>query len=303
MHPLANNIGCGLGPRSERATGTPHAGVTTMGRILVKNGHILTLDDSLTEFEDGYLIIRDDRIEAAGPSYDGPEDQFDTVIDAHEKLITPGFICAHDHASNYLAAPRSADGPYNRPYAFIWRIMSFCTGWTERDLYINNLVGALRYLKSGVTTILDLYPPFNFGPEFVDWMARAYDASGLRSVLALGLFDEPERAFNVIPPGPHNEVMALLGDYVRPRPLEQIRETLEWSIRTHHLQDGRTSIMLAPRHTFGCSDALHHLIGDLSDSVRRWDAYSSPRIPGRHGEGPGAIREAGPSAPGRSRCP
>ncbi len=96
-------------------------------------------------------------------------------------------------------------------------------------------------------------------------MARAYDASGLRSVLALGLFDEPERAFNVIPPGPHNEVMALLGDYVRPRPLEQIRETLEWSIRTHHLQDGRTSIMLAPRHTFGCSDALHHLIGDLSD--------------------------------------
>jgi cytosine/adenosine deaminase-related metal-dependent hydrolase len=241
-----------------------------MSRTLIKNGHILTLDDSLSEFEKGYLIIRDDRIEALGAFFDGPEDSFDSVFDAGNKLITPGFISGHDHASNYLAAPRGADGPYTnaitgRRYAFIWRLMAFNTGWTERELYINNLVGTMQYIGSGVTTALDFYPPFNFDSEYVDWIVKAYQTSGMRTVLALGLFDEPESGVNVAPPGPKEEVMALLGDYVKARPLEQIREILEWAIRTHHRKHPLINIMLAPRHNSACSEALHRLIGELSD--------------------------------------
>ncbi len=80
--------------------------------LLIKNAHILTMEDA--EFENGYIVIKDEKIHSVGAMDDLKEDEtvFDEVYDAEGAYALPGFIDAHCHIGlwAYGHGSESSDG-------------------------------------------------------------------------------------------------------------------------------------------------------------------------------------------------
>lgn len=81
-----------------------------MGRIIIKNTTVLTLDDQDSFFYPGYVEIRNDRIWQLGPwtegaalgDYDGETE----VVDGTDKLVMPGMVDLHFHTSIAKVGPQ-----------------------------------------------------------------------------------------------------------------------------------------------------------------------------------------------------
>lgn len=74
-----------------------------MGRIVIKNATVLTLDSQDSFFFPGYVEIRDDRIWKVGQwsdDIDLNENDGDTlVIEGRDRLVMPGMVDLHFHTS------------------------------------------------------------------------------------------------------------------------------------------------------------------------------------------------------------
>lgn len=116
--------------------------------LLIKNAHILTMED--TEFENGYIIVKDEKIHALGAMEDLKESEtaFDEIYDAGGAYALPGFIDAHCHVGlwAYGHGEEGSDGnessdPVTPQLRAIDSIDAF-------DLSFS------RALKAGVTTVV-----------------------------------------------------------------------------------------------------------------------------------------------------
>lgn len=74
-----------------------------MGRIIIKNATVLTLDSQDSFLYPGFVEIRDDRIWKLGQWSDDTDlDEGDgeaLIIDGRDKLIMPGMVDLHFHTS------------------------------------------------------------------------------------------------------------------------------------------------------------------------------------------------------------
>src|SRR6218665_71293 len=71
-----------------------------MGRLIIKNGMVLTLDEAGTYHETASVIVDDDRITAIVPAGEAvDESSAAEVIDATDKIVMPGLIDLHYHTA------------------------------------------------------------------------------------------------------------------------------------------------------------------------------------------------------------
>ena len=63
-------------------------------RLLLRGGHVLTMDPALGDVFAGDVLIEGDRIAAVGRSLDAGDAE---VIDAADCIVIPGFIDSHRH--------------------------------------------------------------------------------------------------------------------------------------------------------------------------------------------------------------
>ena len=64
---------------------------------VIRAGHIVAYQNGThTHLRDGVIVVEDDRIAHVGKTFDGDADE---VIDASDKIVTPGFINTHVHMS------------------------------------------------------------------------------------------------------------------------------------------------------------------------------------------------------------
>lgn len=71
-----------------------------MGRLILKNGMVLTLDESGSYHETGTVVIEGDKITDIVPGSPPIEAKpGDEVIDATDKIIMPGLIDLHYHTA------------------------------------------------------------------------------------------------------------------------------------------------------------------------------------------------------------
>jgi len=144
-----------------------------MGRLIVKNGMILTLDDAGTYYESGVIIIEKDRITSVLPSLEGvslqPDDE---VIDATDKIVMPGLVDLHYH---------TAIGKGYLDHLPLWEYLDECWYPLVRAIdpeaaYWAALSSYTESIKSGCTTVNDMY-------RHVDSLADAALDIGMRAVL------------------------------------------------------------------------------------------------------------------------
>ena len=131
-------------------------------RLLIRGGHVVSMDDAIGDLTPGDVLIEDERIVAVGPGIDASGAQ---VIDATGQIVLPGFVDTHRHTWQTCLRGICAD----------WTLRDYFRGIRQRispncsadDVYAGNLVGALEALDAGVTTILD-FSHCNNSPEHAD---------------------------------------------------------------------------------------------------------------------------------------
>jgi len=115
--------------------------------LLVKNG--ILVDSVNGIIENGALAILGNKIIATGKTRDlQAQYQAREILDATDKIILPGLINAHTHASATLFRGYAADVAGKEFLRRMWRIEAQLT---EDDVYIGALAGCMEMIKSGIT--------------------------------------------------------------------------------------------------------------------------------------------------------
>src|SRR5262245_10040838 len=146
-------------------------------RTLLKGGVVLSFDRGVGDFDKADVLIEGSRIAAVRPDISAQA----TVIDATDMIVLPGFIDTHHHC--YQSALRNvlANGllsDYSRD------ISGAATNhYRVEDAYVGNLIGALRSIDAGITTITDLSQVSNT-PEHSDALIKGLKDSGIRAIYA-----------------------------------------------------------------------------------------------------------------------
>ena len=142
-------------------------------KTLIKNAWILTMDEVLTTYPKGMLVIKDDKISYVGEYKAEMEQHVDEIIDAAGGLLIPGMINTHGHVSMIPFRSLGDDCP-DRLRRYLFPLEIECM--TAPLVYEAARYGILEMQRSGVTTFLDMY-------YFEEEVARACDELNMRGVL------------------------------------------------------------------------------------------------------------------------
>ena len=107
----------------------------------------------------------------------------DKTIIGTGKMLMPGFVNAHTHATMTILR-NCADDLLFDEWLF-GRIMPLEDKMTGEDNYWGTTLAIMEMLRTGTTTYIDMY-------YFLDDLARAVDDTGIRAVLSRGLIGNAE---------------------------------------------------------------------------------------------------------------
>ncbi|MCZ6529104.1 MAG: amidohydrolase [Chloroflexi bacterium] len=144
--------------------------------LLLKNAHVVTMDDSFHLFPDGAVAINDGEIVSVGPTRDLlAEYQPEEILDCDGKVLIPGLINAHTHAAMTLLRGLADDRRldvwllgYIMPVEREFVTPEFCR--------LGTLIACAEMIHSGITCFADMY-------YFEDTVAEAVAEVGMRGVL------------------------------------------------------------------------------------------------------------------------
>lgn len=142
-----------------------------MSTLLVKNAHIVTMDDHQREILDGGLFIRDGFIETVGQAQDLPA-AADEILDLKGHVVLPGLVNTHHHFYQTLtrAVPAAQDANL-----FNW-LKTLYPIWAKlqpEDIFISAQTALSELALSGCTTASDHLYLFPNGSKLDDEIAGA----------------------------------------------------------------------------------------------------------------------------------
>ena len=148
-----------------------------MTTLLIKNAHIVTMDDHQREIPGGGLFIRRGLIQEVGPMSELPTTA-DEVLDLHDHVILPGLVNTHHHFYQTLtrAVPAAQDANL---FNWLKTLYPIWARLTPADIFISTSTALAELALSGCTTAADhlyLYPN---GSKLDDEIAAASEI-GLR---------------------------------------------------------------------------------------------------------------------------
>lgn len=172
-----------------------------MNSILIRGGHVLTMDAELSDLAEADVLVRDGRIVDVGPNLPA---QGADVVEAAGKIVTPGFVDGHRHAWQSLLHGLATDWSF--PKYMRWVRGGYGGCFDAENAYLANYLGGLEAVSSGVTTVVDhshLQTSVEVGEALVrgswdsgvggyfayafqnspDWLGHGYDADALNDLL------------------------------------------------------------------------------------------------------------------------
>jgi 8-oxoguanine deaminase len=152
--------------------------------MLLQNGWICSMDDSGSEFPDGWVLVRDGLVEAVGG---GVAPDADSFVDLGGAVVTPGLVNTHHHLYQTLTRARAQEATL-----FEW-LRELYPVWARIDAeaeYAAARTGIAELALSGCTTVFDHHYVFPRGVEWL-WEAEVQAARelGVRIVASRGSMD------------------------------------------------------------------------------------------------------------------
>jgi 5-methylthioadenosine/S-adenosylhomocysteine deaminase len=216
-------------------------------KTLIKGGYVVGFNGRGHEIlKDGMVLIDNDSVSFVGFAYTQPVDR---VIDAKGKLISPGFVNTHIHASSNVS-----DYFLNDPGKVDYFGSNYLTFLTPRkgakgpqgleSFRVGGKLSLLQAIKNGSTTIQIYGGGAEGGEEFVDMVGeelglRAYLAPSFRNV---NFYYEDSGALRYV-----------WSDDVGEKGLQQ---AIDFIKRHRGRYNGRIQGMLYPRQTDTCTPEL-----------------------------------------------
>ena len=150
--------------------------------LLIKGGHVVTVDPGLGDLPVGDVLATDGVITAVGAGL-RPATSDVEVIDAAGRLVIPGLVDTHRHVW------QGAIGGYTPQITGAGYGPAVLTGiapmHSPDDVYAGTLWGALQALDAGITTIAD-WAHNDQSPAHADADLRGLRESGIRGYFLYG---------------------------------------------------------------------------------------------------------------------
>src|SRR5262247_2852854 len=100
--------------------------------MLIKGGHVLTMDRALGDLTTGDVLITDDRIVDVGPEINADAE----IVDASGMIVIPGFVDTHRHT--WEAAIRGCAPNATLDDYFVEILDTFAPAYRPEDVYSSN---------------------------------------------------------------------------------------------------------------------------------------------------------------------
>ncbi len=154
-------------------------------RLLLRGGHVLSMDPAIGEIAGGQVLIEGSKIVAVAERIDIEDTE---VLDVSGHVLMPGFIDTHRHTWQTPFRGICADWTLEDYFRGIR--MSISPRCSAEDVYAGNYAGALEALDAGVTTILD-FSHCNNTPQHADGALAGLRDAGIRAIFAYGYYPAP----------------------------------------------------------------------------------------------------------------
>ena len=148
---------------------------------LIRNAHVLSMDDDLGELKAGDVLITGDRIVSVGVNLNCPEGT--VIVDASGKFLIPGLVNSHIHLWQTLLRGVATD--WTAPNYMRNMHRGLATLFHPDDIRISNLAGALNQIDCGTTTVVD-WCHNNPTPDHTDGAIEGLEESGIRALFLHG---------------------------------------------------------------------------------------------------------------------
>lgn len=196
-----------------------------MNRLLLKGADVLLPTGQVMQAD---IAVEGDRIAGIGELSGW---QAETIIDCSDKLAVPGFVNTHTHAAMTLFRSYADDMLLMDWLKHkIWPAEANLTG---EDVYWGTMAAIAEMIKSGTTCFADMY-------FFMEDVAKATEASGIRAVLSRGMAG------------------------VAPTGAQALVESESFFKDWHKAADGRISVMLGPHAPYTCPPDYLKKVVELS---------------------------------------
>lgn len=123
-------------------------------KIGYRNAWILTMDNRMTEYSNGYLIFDNDIIQEIGSMINYIADKADKWIDAKGGILLPGFINTHTHCGMIPFRSLGDDCP-DRLRRFLFPLEKEVVDETLIELSTAYAIAEMQL--AGITTMCDMY--------------------------------------------------------------------------------------------------------------------------------------------------
>lgn len=142
--------------------------------LMITNAQILTMDKNKTVYENGAIVINDNRIIAIGKNTVTSKYKAKKIINADGDIAMPGMINLHNHIPMVAFRGLGENGVKDRLFKFFFPL--------EKELLSRDLIriasrqAAMELALSGVTMVTDMY-------YHEDEVAKSVAQVGIRGVL------------------------------------------------------------------------------------------------------------------------
>jgi 5-methylthioadenosine/S-adenosylhomocysteine deaminase len=151
--------------------------------LIIRSGHVVTMDPELGDIPDGDVLVAGGRIAAVGTGLDAPGAR---EIDARGMIVAPGLVDTHWHMWNTLLRSMSGGVPgEDGPAGYFPVTARLGRAFTDGDIYQGTLLACAEAINSGITTVHDWCHNVR-GPAHAEAGLRALAESGLRARFSYG---------------------------------------------------------------------------------------------------------------------
>jgi 5-methylthioadenosine/S-adenosylhomocysteine deaminase len=257
--------------------------------ILIEGGYTLDLANSACQVRGADVLVENGKIVRVAP-HGQIKSPTARRLDASGCLILPGLTNSHTHSPENLAAAFCDGRQLENWLNAVWGRLDHLS---SQEVQLAIFYGAAQMLKCGVTAVVDHFRQTPMSLEALDSARAAYDATGLRAILAVMLRDRVGNDGQLIgaPTGGP------------PLSLGEVRD-LWTEVAQRHSPQSRVAMGLGPSSPTRCTDAMLEIAVELS---RRHSLYLHTHVAETRSEAdiaqhcPKHVRLPHGRAPGRNR--